>query len=63
MNLNYTFRTMPTRKYNQTNLTTGETCRVTVTNNNNLPIKKQLEFLNKYDPEYLYTEIPNYQQE
>lgn len=36
MNLNYTFRTMPTRKYNQTNLTTGETCRVTVTNNNNL---------------------------
>ena len=63
MNLNYTFRTMPTRKYNQTNLITGETCRVTVTNNNNLPIKKQLELLNKYDPEYLYTEIPNYQQE
>ena len=63
MNINYTFRTMPTRKYNQTDLSTGETCRVTVTNNNNLPISKQLELLNKYDPEYLYTEIPNYQQE
>ena len=63
MNLNYTFRTMPTRKYNQTDLSTGETCRVTVTNNNNLPIQKQLELLNKYDQEHLYTEIPDYQQE
>ena len=62
MNLNYTFRTMSTRRYNQTNLSTGETCCVTVTNNNNLPISKQLELLNKYDQEHLYTEIPNYQQ-
>ena len=62
MNLNYTFRTMPTRKYNQTDLSTGETCRVTVTNNNNLPIQKQLELLNKYAQKHLYTEIPNYQQ-
>ena len=63
MNLNYTFKTLSTRKYNQTDLTTGETCHATVTNNNNLPISKQLELLNKYDTEYLYTEIPNYQQE
>ena len=60
MNLNYTFKTLPTRKYNQTDLTTGETSRVTVTNNNNLSVDKQLELLNKYDPEYLYTKIPNY---
>lgn len=31
MNLNYTFKTLPTRKYNQTDLTTGETSCVTVT--------------------------------
>ena len=62
MNLNHTFRTMPTRKYNQTDLSTGETCRVTVTNNNNLPISKHLELLNKYDQKHLYTEIPNYKQ-
>lgn len=61
MNLNYTFKTLPTRKYNQTNLTTGETSRVTVTNNNNLPTDKQLELLNRYDTEHLYTKIPNYE--
>ena len=61
--MNYIFKTLPTRKYNQTDLTTGETCRVTVTNRNNLSIEKQLELLNKYDPDYLYIEIPNYKQE
>ena len=60
MNLNYTFKTLPTRKYNQTDLTTGETARVTVTNNN-LSVDKQLELLNRYDPEYLYTKRPNYE--
>ena len=59
--MNYTFKTLPTRKYNQTNLTTGETARVTVTNNNNLPTDKQLELLNRYDTEHLYTKIPNYE--
>lgn len=60
MNLNYTFKILPTRKYNQTNLTTGETEIVTVTNNNNLPADKQLYLLNKYDQEHLYTKIANY---
>lgn len=60
MNLNYKFRILPTRKYNQTNLITGETEIVTVTNNNNLPVDKQLYLLNKYDQEHLYTKIPNY---
>ena len=60
MNLNYTFKTLPTRKYNQTDLATGETSRVTVTNNNNISVDRQLELLNKYDPEYLYTKISNY---
>ena len=61
--MNYIFKTLPTRKYNQTNLTTGKTERVTVTNRNNLSIEKQIELLNKYDTEHLYTEIPSYKQE
>lgn len=60
MNLNYTFKILPTRKYNQTNLTTGKIEIATVTNNNNLSVDKQLYLLNKYDQEHIYTKIPNY---
>lgn len=63
MNLNYTFKTLPTRKYNMTNLKTGKTSRVTVADRNNLPVDTQLELLNKHDPEFLYTKIPNYNYE
>jgi hypothetical protein len=63
MNLNYTFQTLQTRKFNQTNLITGNTKIITITNRNKLSIEKQLELLNRCDKEHTYTEIPNYYQE
>lgn len=63
MNPNYTFQTLQTRKFNQTNLTTGNTKIITITNRNKLSIDKQLYLLNKSDKENLYTKIPGLIQE
>ena len=63
MNLNYTFQTLQTRKFNQINLSTGETKIITITNRNKLSIEKQLELLNKCDKEHIYTEIQNFYHE
>lgn len=54
--LNYIYTQLPTRKYKRTNLITGETEIVTVTNKNNLPVSKHLSLLNLNDPAYLYSE-------
>ena len=62
MNPSYTFQTLQTRKFNQTNLSTDETKIITITNRNKLSIEKQLELLNRYDKEHIYTEIQNYYQ-
>lgn len=59
MSLNYIYKELPTREYKRTNLTTGETTIVTVTNRNNLPIKQHLHLLNLNDDEHFYSEIPN----
>ena len=56
-NLNYIYTELPTRKYQRTNLETGETEIVTVTNKNNLPVSKHLSLLNLNDPDYSYSEI------
>lgn len=56
-NLNYTYTQLPTRKYQRTNLVTGETEIVTVTNRNNLPVQKHLYLLNLNDQDYSYSEI------
>lgn len=56
-NLNYTYTQLPTRKYQRTNLITGKTEIVTVTNRNNLSIKKHLYLLNLNDQDYSYSEI------
>lgn len=56
-NLNYIYTELPTRKYKRTNLETGETEIVTVTNKNNLPVSKHLSLLNLNDPDYSYSEI------
>lgn len=55
-NLNYTYTELPTRKYKRTNLITGETEIITVTNRNNLPVSKHLSLLNLNDSAYLYSE-------
>lgn len=62
MNPSYTFQTLQTRKFNQTNLSTDETKIITITNRNKLSIEKQLELLNRCDKEHIYTEIQNYYQ-
>lgn len=56
-NLNYTYTELQTRKYQRTNLITGETEIVTITNRNNLSVQKHLYLLNLNDPDYLYSEI------
>lgn len=56
-NLNYIYTELQTRKYQRTNLVTGETEIVTVTNKNNLSVQKQLNLLNLNDPDYSYSEI------
>ena len=56
-NLNYIYTELQTRKYQRTNLVTGETEIVTVTNRNNLSVQKQLNLLNLNDPDYIYSEI------
>lgn len=56
-NLNYIYTELPTRKYQRTNLITGKTEIVTVTNRNNLSIKKHLYLLNLNDQDYSYSEI------
>lgn len=55
-NLNYTYTQLQTRKYKRTNLETSKTEIITVTNRNNLPIKKHLYLLNLNDPYNLYSE-------
>lgn len=59
INLNYIYQELPTRKYKRTNLTTGKSEIVTVTNKNNLTIQHHLYLLNLNDQNYIYTEIPN----
>lgn len=56
-NINYIYTELSTRKYQRTNLLTGKTEIVTVTNKNNLPVKKHLNLLNLNDPDYIYSEI------
>lgn len=56
-NLNYIYTELPTKKYKRTNLETGETEIVTVTNRNNLSVQKHLNLLNLNDPDYSYSEI------
>ena len=55
-NLNYIYMELPTRKYKRTNKITGKSEIVTVTNRNNLSIKRHLELLNQNDLDYIYTE-------
>lgn len=55
-NLNYIYTELQTRKYQRTNLITGKTEIVTVTNRNNLSVQKHLNLLNLNDPDYLYSE-------
>lgn len=56
-NLNYIYAELPTRKYKRTNLETGKTEIVTVTNRNNLSVQKHLNLLNLNDQDYSYSEI------
>lgn len=56
-NLNYTYTQLPTRKYKRTNLKTGKTEIVTVTNRNNLSVQKHLNLINLNDPNYIYSKI------
>lgn len=56
-NLNYIYTELQTRKYQRTNLITGETEIVTVTNRNNLSVQKHLYLLNLNDQDYSYSEI------
>lgn len=56
-NLNYIYTELQIRKYKRTNLITGETEIVTVTNRNNLSVQKHLYLLNLNDQDYSYSEI------
>ena len=57
--MNYIYKELPTRKYKRTNIITGKTEIVTVTNKNNLPIEKHLELLNLNDQNNIYSKISN----
>ena len=57
--MNYIYTELPTRKYKRTNIITGKTEIVTVTNKNNLPIEKHLELLNLNDQNNIYSKISN----
>ena len=57
--MNYIYTEIPTRKYKRTNIITGKTEIVTVTNKNNLPIEKHLELLNLNDQNNIYSKISN----
>ena len=57
--MNYIYKELPTHKYKRTNIITGKTEIVTVTNKNNLPIEKHLELLNLNDQNNIYSKISN----
>ena len=57
--MNYIYTELPTRKYKRTNIITGKTKIVTVTNKNNLPTEKHLELLNLNDQNNIYSKISN----
>lgn len=58
-NLNYIYTELPTRKYKRINLTTGKSEIATVTNKNNFSIQQHLKLLNLNDPDNIYEEIIN----
>ena len=57
--MNYIYTELQTRKYKRTNIITGKTEIVTVTNKNNLPIEKHLYLLNPNDKNNIYSKISN----
>ena len=57
--MNYIYTELPTRKYKRTNIITGKTEIVTVTNKNNLPIEKHLYLLNLNDKNNIYSKMSN----
>lgn len=57
MELNYTYKELKTIKYKQTNIITGKTKIVIVTNQNNLTTQEHLKLLNLNSEIYKYSEI------
>ena len=57
MELNYTYKELKTIKYKQTNIITGKTEIVIVTNQNNLTTQEHLKLLNLNSEIYQYSEI------